>query len=335
MLILLCVPRFVLYTTTMPRPRTILLFVVALVFLGSAVVGISRIGKKETVTADRSAEREAVGKAAQILAKDGDGDGLKDWEEGLWGTDPNNPDTDEDGTQDGAEIRLGRDPLKKGPNDLLDRATIAEKTTANTQTTPLTLSEQIAREFFSQYMAAKQSGQPFTAKNEKEILLHFFNNPPPLAAATRYTEKDLAAGASLHDYGNGVAAILLKYSDKTGENELQTLQAAADSEDAGKLTKLAARRIAYQNALKDLLALPTPSEAVTLHLDLLNAIAAMEKGVSGMQLIFSDPVKSLETIGQYPQGLDSFYASVGAIGKLLIEKKVEFNADEPGVNLTK
>ncbi len=319
----------------MPRPRTFLFFVIALALLGSTVFGISRIQKKETVTADRSAEREAVGKAAQILATDGDGDGLKDWEEGLWSTDAGNPDTDGDGTPDGAEIRLGRDPLKKGPNDLLDRETVAEKTTAGTQATPLTLSEQIARELFSQYMAAKQSGKAFTVQNEKEILLHFFNNPPPLAATTRYTEKDLAAGTSLRDYGNGVAAILLKGRDTTGENELLTLQAAVDSDDASKLEKLAARRTAYQNARKDLLALGTPPEAVDLHLDLLNAIAAMEKGVAGMQLIFADPIRSLETIGQYPQGLDSFYATVGAIGKLLVDKKIEFNPEEPGTQLVK
>ncbi len=319
----------------MPRPRTILFFLIAFALLGSAVFGISRVGKKETVTSDRSAEREAVSKAAQILSADTDGDGLKDWEEGLWNTDLNNPDTDGDGTSDGAEIRLGRDPLKKGPNDLLDRETVTEKTTAGSKARPLTLSEQIARELFAQYMTAKQSGQPFTAQNEKEILLHFFNNPPPLVAATRYDEKDLIAGASLHDYGNGVAAILLKYSDKTGENELLTLQAAVDAEDAAKLEKLAARRTAYQGAVKDLLALPTPPEIKILHLNLINAITAMEKGVAGMQLIFADPVKSLETIGQYPQGLDSFYASVGAIGRLLLDKKIEFASDEVGSQLVK
>ena len=51
------------------------------------------------------------------LDKDTDGDGLKDWEELLWKTDPNKMDTDGDGTPDGEEINLGRNPLKAGPND--------------------------------------------------------------------------------------------------------------------------------------------------------------------------------------------------------------------------
>ena len=51
------------------------------------------------------------------LNADADQDGLKDWEEQLWGTDPNNPDTDVDGAPDGEEIKLRRNPARAGPND--------------------------------------------------------------------------------------------------------------------------------------------------------------------------------------------------------------------------
>ncbi len=39
---------------------------------------------------------------------DSDSDGLKDWEETLWGTDPKNPDTDGDGTEDGSAVEAER-----------------------------------------------------------------------------------------------------------------------------------------------------------------------------------------------------------------------------------
>ena len=51
------------------------------------------------------------------LDKDSDADGLKDWEELLWKTDPNKADTDSDGTNDNEEITLNRNPLKAGPDD--------------------------------------------------------------------------------------------------------------------------------------------------------------------------------------------------------------------------
>ena len=49
--------------------------------------------------------------------KDTDNDGLKDWEEELYGTDPLNNDTDGDGYLDGEEVESGHNPLVKGPND--------------------------------------------------------------------------------------------------------------------------------------------------------------------------------------------------------------------------
>lgn len=322
----------------MLRARTVFLSLFALALLAGGIFALSRIEKRETVQSDNRAVAEATAKAAEILAKDADSDTLKDWEEELWKTDPQNPDSDGDGALDGEEILLGRDPLKAGPNDLLDRETVEKKTTSGGGAgRELTLSEQIARELFAQYMAAKQSGKPFTAENEKQILLHFFDNSPPLKTAVRYNEKDIVASAGgaegLHAYGNGLAAILLKYSSAESENELVTLQEAVDEEDESKLEKLKSRRVAYQEALADLLVLPTPKEIITLHLDLLHALAAMEAGVGGMELIFKDPVRSLETIGQYPQGLDQFYNTVSAIGNFLIEKKIEFGANEAGAQL--
>jgi len=72
-----------------------------------------KTGQKETIS--------QKGGLTQITEAqlDSDNDGLKDWEEKLWGTDPNNPDTDGDGVKDGEELKQGRDPLKPGPDDKL------------------------------------------------------------------------------------------------------------------------------------------------------------------------------------------------------------------------
>ena len=44
-------------------------------------------------------------------AKDSDQDGLSDWQEVAYGTDPYNPDSDGDGLSDGWEVAHGTDPL--------------------------------------------------------------------------------------------------------------------------------------------------------------------------------------------------------------------------------
>jgi hypothetical protein len=51
---------------------------------------------------------------------DSDQDGLTDEEERIYGTDPNNPDTDGDGYSDFVEVQAGFDPLKPAPHDRLE-----------------------------------------------------------------------------------------------------------------------------------------------------------------------------------------------------------------------
>lgn len=51
--------------------------------------------------------------------KDSDNDGLMDWQETTWQTDPCKPDTDGDGYLDGEEVASGYNPTMAAPNDEL------------------------------------------------------------------------------------------------------------------------------------------------------------------------------------------------------------------------
>ena len=67
-----------------------------------------------SVTAQQTVEKTDPALLAEV-SRDTDSDGLKDWEEVLWKTAPQNADSDGDGMPDGAEVAAGRDPNKKGP----------------------------------------------------------------------------------------------------------------------------------------------------------------------------------------------------------------------------
>ena len=66
-------------------------------------------------------------------AIDSDCDGLTNAEEKLYGTDPNNPDTDGDGYSDGVEVKSGYDPLKPAPGDKITSITDSTSSPISTQ----------------------------------------------------------------------------------------------------------------------------------------------------------------------------------------------------------
>lgn len=84
--------------------------------IGGYLVLQSRFSKANSL------EQLALDLNKQEIINDHDYDGLADWEEELYGTDPNNPDTDGDGYLDGEEVASGYNPAKKAPNDKLENS---------------------------------------------------------------------------------------------------------------------------------------------------------------------------------------------------------------------
>lgn len=101
-------------------PRLFWAVLIMLVAAGAAAFLMFRPAEVTHRNNDRPQAAAAQGFSAQNSAefdRDDDNDGLKNWEEALWGTDPKNPDTDGDSTPDREEIKQNRDPTKPGPDD--------------------------------------------------------------------------------------------------------------------------------------------------------------------------------------------------------------------------
>ena len=137
----------------------------ALVFSIVLVFGIYKLTNGNSTTNQPlipilSTTNDAAVAAIQksLAEKDSDKDGLKNWEEALWGTDPNNSDTDGDGTPDGEEVGLGRNPTIKGPNDKVSPPVADTGENGSTQNEASTATSRVARATFAQYLQAKQNG---------------------------------------------------------------------------------------------------------------------------------------------------------------------------------
>ena len=87
--------------------------IIGIVLLVGGLIFVLKYSNKGSLLGSRTSE------VSQESFKDSDNDGLRDWEEELYHTNPNNPDTDGDGYLDGEEINSGHNPLIKAPGDKL------------------------------------------------------------------------------------------------------------------------------------------------------------------------------------------------------------------------
>ncbi len=119
---------------------------------------------------------------AEEIDKDSDNDGLKDWEESLWGTNPNNPDTDGDGTPDGQEVKQGRNPLlasKNGKNDKLENQKLKETDSLLPAELP-SFTDLLSQQFFGDYLFLRE-------KDGGQISQKARKNLSPLSSAPQIT----------------------------------------------------------------------------------------------------------------------------------------------------
>lgn len=322
-----------------PTKKVIAIFVICLVLVGGLFVFLESKNRQETYS------KKEMGAVAviqnKILEQDTDRDGLKDWEETLWKTDSKNPDTDGDGTPDGQEVKDGRDPTKAGPNDKMN---IAAPTVPKT-TKPLTASDQFSRELFSRYVQIKQSGsgEPADFQNYSDLVNTYIEKESAAQPIKTYGAADFrvignAASKDTVRYADQLGAIFVNDKSPDFENELVVLERATDNGNPAELNKLDKNIAAYKKIRTGLLQMPVPDLFLPNHLALTNAVETIIFGIESMKLTFSDPIKAIAGLKNYPDAASSFLPLLRSIGDGLDGSGATFAQDSLGfrfINLVK
>ena len=279
------------------------------------------------------------------ITKDSDNDGLKDWEEILWKTSPQNPDTDKDGTPDGQEIKENRNPVVAGPDDKLTKESGAnvEKSLSSPESS-LTLTEVMGRQFLNQYLILKEEkgGGEISEADKNALLESFMGGFGQLANSEnfehnkgRYTESDINLAAvsdenSIREYGNGLALILKKYFDPIPDSEMTVLKRAMALQSENEIKKLETFANAYRDSAKEALSLRVPPNYADFHLALINEFDAISKELDTLGKTFSDPAQSILALQQYQKSSTAAYLILVNINAYFSTFKVVFNPGEPG-----
>ena len=237
------------------------------------------------------------------LNQDSDEDGLKDWEEQIYGTDPKKADTDGDKTLDGEEIKLNRDPLKPGPKDKLPQPAALSKETARKDANNLT--QKLTDRFEEKFMRPLLDNQSLKLSEEElsqEILKDLPNTPS--IQLNYFTEKDLNilktdTPENFLAYGKEFNKIVNDSFGSLPVSEIIIFSEALQAEDLSQLVVLDTYLATYNNAMAKLNKIPVPPGLTNLHLAYLNATKRQQIAVEKMRKAEEDIVKSTYGAQEY------------------------------------
>lgn len=265
-----------------------------------------------------------------IAEKDTDNDGLKDWEEALWGTDLSNKDSDGDDTPDGEEVLKNRDPAKKGPNDVLAKPETTKMGSPGT-IEELTPTDIVARDLFSKYLAAKQDKTSLDSLTEEQIVASVLSRQKEISGKTRqYTEGELiilndSGPPALREYGNKMGTII-KNNLRQEEAEIDILNNAIQKNDKKEIAKLTPIINNYKNVLEGSLKVGIPEKALQSHLKFVNAVSEVIFSLEAMGGVFEDPVTAVAYFSAYPKTMTELQSAFAGARDLFMRNNISFDS---------
>ena len=264
--------------------------------------------------------------AQKITIKDSDNDGLKDWEEILWGTDLNNPDSDGDGMNDNDEILAGRDPLVEGVGDF-NKIIIEGRKISKTSQSTLTQTDILAREVFSGYIALKQNdvlGTQEQAKFIEKITANSLGIEPNIKYLTLNDLKisQDSSKESLQKYSIELKQVFSNIPELRDDNLI--LKEALDSNSPEKLEEIKSNMVFYEKAIGDLIKIEIPSILQNKHLNLINSFKKITGNIEQMVQVFQDPILALVGAKEYYNTLQEIALASAEIGEFFKKNNIIF-----------
>lgn len=283
----------------------------------SALVGIGLVGGAfyyvyEPKKMSGSLELDEALQAATLEAlnevgTDSDKDELSDWEERLWKTDPENPDTDGDGTKDGEETRNKRDPTKVGPNDQIVSELLS--TQAPSATSTLFTQGSFARAYAEMY-ATLETGGTLTAEQKDELAQHLISDitgNPILRTQKAVTIDDLTlidnnSKEAYDRYSKGFLAAVKVTEPSEPENEAEILARAMQTNTHADFAKIGMIGKTHEALADALVKLEAPSKIALFHLELINSLYNLSLADAGMERMETDRITGVAALQRYIQG---------------------------------
>jgi hypothetical protein len=246
-----------------------------------------------------------------IAIKDSDSDGLPDWEEALYGTDPHNPDTFKLGFTDGEAVTRGLIVPKAIADIAVATSTTGAIVDPSLPPAPAdgTITATFAKNFFTFFLSAKQKngGADLTDAQMNDVATQALNS----LTSSITIAPDFKSAQGLTSAGSGVdamktfavdaEAILRKNTSMATTSELDYLKQAIENDDDTAFSQILSIAKSYRESAIGLAKLPVPKELAEADLALINSMMRVSQLVSDFARVNTDPMASMLALNQYPQ----------------------------------
>lgn len=174
-----------------------------------------------------------------------------------------------------------------------------------------TTTDLISRRLIIEYALSQRDTATSTMSDEEaKNIANILASEIKLPQKNQYTLSDLNVSTD----NSETAGILYKKTLNTliqnhaateqKENDLTILVIAMDTKDTAYLNKLKTKIALYQELIKKLLALKTPSSVAPIHLHLVEGYETLRSATAGFQSMLDDPVLGIAALAEYKKGID-------------------------------
>lgn len=307
--------------------KNLLLIAVSAAVIGGAFVlaEIRNTAKKNVVYVESEVNTNSAF-AASLSITDTDNDGLKDWEEELWGLNPNSKDSNRNGIPDGDEVT----GLIKNNQSALAKATVNTKTTNSKPTK----TEEFSKKFFSNYLELRRSGN-LTDENIQDLVARMSEPVTETAARAEYSTKNVTIlktsdVTAIKNYANSFGAIRERYKKSYENNQVRIGEDGPNFEDPNFLKDIARVSNLYKNMTTELSKIPVPEVLADTHISLLNTYSLSALGLYEISTISKDPLTAIKGIARHNEATQMEIVHVEEIATFLTQKGITFTLGEGG-----
>lgn len=314
--------------------------IVATCFAFVLIVGVYAIGKgiESPPTAKASAETALL---QAIATKDSDGDGLPDWGEALYGSDPHKTDTFNLGMTDGEAVSRGL-IVPEAVADIPDPASSSGENPFDSSLPPPpaegTLTAAFAKTFFTLFVQAKQAngGGDLSEAQIQEVsdqALKSISDYMDVAPDFKSSKDIIVSGSgpdALKAFAMDAEAVLIRNTSTATTSEIDYLTYAVEGNDPAALLQIASISNAYRGSAAGLSVLKPPQELAADDLVLVNAMMRMSQLTADFAKVNEDPLITILALKQYPQAVLDLGNAFIRIGAIYRNTGISLSAGAPG-----